>query len=263
MTTAEWRTCIEFQIAARPAQLNAMQYQGKTWKSISKPVLMLCDGGGEYVVKYFHEPRMLVNDQVVGILGAAMGAPVPEVRLVNMPAALVTSDKALAHIPPGIWHGSQYLADVSDDKEAFAHQNVAENRVRFSILAAMYGHTLAQDHQFLYKKQPPELVFSHDHGHFFPSGPNWTASGLQGAPAAVPDPEIIRRCALTQEEVHTAIAALRGVTNAIIAGAVARPLDSWGLTMDDRIALASYLEKRRDELLAQLPAPAAVAGGNP
>ena len=48
---------------------------------------------------------------------------------------------------------------------------------RCALLAVMYGWFQAGDNQLLYRKTPPELVFSVDHGHFFPGGPEWTVEG--------------------------------------------------------------------------------------
>lgn len=210
---------------------------------------MACSDGQRYVVKWFAPPRMIANDQIIGILGNAMGAPVPEVRLVDIAPELVAAVPAIKHLRAGLCHGSRFLNGVSETRENFNFMRVQENRPRFALLAVLYGLTCAADHQFLYGKQPPRLVFSHDHGHFFPKGPEWTINSLTGAPTPALDQTIMEKCDFMPKEITTALQSLENINDECIALAVATPPDDWGLTDDDRIAMAGYLETRRDELL--------------
>ncbi|MGC8541997.1 MAG: hypothetical protein ACP5QA_15410, partial [Phycisphaerae bacterium] len=160
-------------------------------------------------------------------------------------------EAAIRHIPVGVCHGSRFLKGVSENREPFRYLNVPENRIRFARLAILYGWAfVASDHQFLYRKEPPNLVFSHDHGHFFPGGPNWSVESLTKASAARPDSTILEKCDFTEAEINEALDSLRVVEASHIAHAVAQPPDTWGLSLDDRIALACYLDARREQLLA-------------
>ena len=55
---------------------------------------------------------------------------------------------------------------------------------------------------------------------------------------------------LTESEVAAAAGSLDGIQPRTIARSVAAPPEDWGVDLDDRIALAVYLETRRRQLLA-------------
>ncbi len=76
-----WKDIIADAATRRPAPVKALHYLGITYQSCSKPVLLACSDDQKYVVKWFNPPRMIANDQIIGILGNAMGAPVPEASL--------------------------------------------------------------------------------------------------------------------------------------------------------------------------------------
>jgi len=95
----------------------------------------------------------------------------------------------------------------------------------------------------------PNLVFSVDHGHFFPSGPNWTIATLNNTLQPVLNPEIRSQCSLEELEIEQALEALQGVTEEKIIEAVASPPKEWELTIEERIALVEYLITRQQQLL--------------
>ena len=72
------------------------------------------------------------------------------------------------------------------------------------ILITLYG-------TFFYKRSGPLLVFSCDHGHFFPPGPKWNAQSLAAAASAKIDGSFSANCAFIDEEIHKALRALRAV----------------------------------------------------
>ncbi len=249
----EWKSIIACAIAQRPAPIKALHYAGTTYQSCSKPVLMACSDGHHYVVKWYNPPRMIANDQIIGHLGVTMGAPTPEVALVELAPELLAAEPAIKHMRAGICHGSRFIKDVSENREHFNFLYVQENRPRFASLAVLYGLAfVAGDHQFLYHKQIPRLVYSHDHGHFFPKGPDWTIKSLSDAPLSGLDLTIVNKCSFTSDEITRAVRSLDKLDNASIAKAVAAPPDEWGLTADERAKLALYLESRRESLLASL-----------
>src|SRR5262245_44207625 len=82
--------------------------------TFSKPVVLACDDGKVYVVKglqpgrpdHHQMSRAIIADHVVGRVGYAMGAPVPEIRLIDVPAALRDAQPEMQHMVAGIAHGS-------------------------------------------------------------------------------------------------------------------------------------------------------------
>lgn len=223
----------------------------RQWDSASSPWLMKCDDGEYYVVKGRHNGRVIVNDQLVGRLGMAMGAPVGEVVVVNVPETLIDVEPALPRGMVGTAHGSRYLRGCSDDREASAAIDLDTNRARFALLAVLYGWVGANDHQVIYRNQPPRLVYSVDHGHFFPGGPDWTETDLWSASSARPDPIIMNQCHLGNQDIVLACRSLEQVSDVDIASVTAAVPDDWQFASSERFAVAEYLLRRRQELLAQ------------
>ena len=178
--------------------------------------------------------------------------PVPEVGYVDVPQALLAIEPRLAHMTAGSSHGSVWIPDCSESA-GLQYFSDSENRVRFARLAVLYGLVTASDHQFIYKKASPNLVFSVDHGNFFPNGGDWQVAHIQNAPPAAPDNNIVVGCQLTQAEIDDARSTLRGITEGQIAEAVSGPMDHWGVSIDEKIAVAIFLDMRRQELLVGLP----------
>ncbi len=251
-TPAQWRVTIIEESAMRPDPIRAHTFE-KCFVSHSQPALLICSDNRRYVVKGAQKQRVLINDQVMGLLGVAMNAPVAPVALVDVPAELIAlqSEFRASGMIAGVSHGSLYRSDVSKNREDFAHTMIPENRVGFARLAIMYGWAgVFTDHQFFYHDSDPRQVLSFDHGHFFPGGPNWTIATLRGTGRAIPDNVIVSACGTTAGEIEAAKLGLRAVSDLVIARAVAAPHDHWGILLDERVELATFLAKRRDELLA-------------
>jgi hypothetical protein len=261
----DWELLISEQITVRGMPLLQADTYVHRWGSNAKPVQLICDDGLSYIVKGGHAGRVLVNDHVVGHLAPAVGAPCGEPALIEITAALIAEEPRLqepvyagAAMQPGIWHGSRYMPGLSRDRQPVLHTTVAENRARFASLALLYGWIGSwQDHQFLYQRKPPPLVFSVDHGHFFPGGPDWQIAQLAAPPnGGGPDASLCSESKLTPLELEAAAGTYRSMdATTVIARAVAAPLDEWGITMAERVALAEYLAKRHSELLASFPKP--------
>lgn len=237
--------------APRPAPPTAQTFI-RSWPSASHPVAVGCDDGRRYVIKGRHldAGRVACNEQIVGLLGRALGAPVGEVALVDVPAELIALQPEMQHLSPGIAHGSLYLPGLSNDREPLQHFKVPENRDRFAHLAVLYGWVGASDHQFIYENAPPHRVFSVDHGHFF-NGPAWTVTSLKAMSPPRIDP-YFDLCVFSRAELQSARSALHNVVEDDIAVAVTMPPDDWGITLEERIAMAEYLADRRGTLLAAL-----------
>jgi hypothetical protein len=232
---------------AATANLPRAQTFLKAFGTFSQPVLVSCDDGRDYVVKGQQVGRAIVNDQIVAHLGAAMGAPTGEVALVEIPAELIAIEPQLRHITPGVAHGCLYIENCTE-RAAIQHVMLPENRERFAALAILYGWMDAHDHQFIYRNVAPELVYSVDHGHFFPNGPNWTPESLQTAPPPAPDATLMADCMLDHKLLHSACSRLGMIDDEHIATILAVPPMTWACPLGDRVALGAYLADRRDVL---------------
>jgi hypothetical protein len=200
------------------------------------------------MVKGQQAGRQIVNDQVVARLGVALGAPVGEPRIIEIPRELIEIEPNLAHIPAGTAHGTLFIPDCIDECELIATSE-PRNRVRLVLLATLYSWIGANDWQFLFKRTPPRLVHSVDHGHFFPNGPDWTVQDLLQAPCVHMTP-CFSNCGFTVDELAQARSALEVVSEELIIQAASGPPDEWGLTIKERITLVEYLARRKQELLS-------------
>jgi hypothetical protein len=253
----DWRTLINGATAAPPEPVQAQTFL-RRYKTASQAVELGCADGNFYVVKGLRndvqQGRMVFNDQVAARLGALLNAPVPGVALVEIRAELIAANpdkkEQMGHMLPGTAHGSLRIEDVTERINSFDHPDEADNRVRYTVLAIFFGWLVAGDPQFIFKKAPPRLVYSHDHGHFFPGGPNWTIASLQRAPAPRADIALVSRLKLLPEELARACAPLRGVLPEQIAQALAVPPVEWGVSPDESVGLGELLYSRRASLLA-------------
>lgn len=245
----QWECLIAGELARPRAILRAETYERKPWPTHAKPALFRCSDGNRYVVKGRQAGMVPGNDHLVAQLGQLIKAPVPQVRLVNVPQLLLGMQPELDYFKAGLAHGSHWH-EACTDRECILHFDVEENRQRFAALAVLFGWVrVEQDHQFVYTNNPPELVLSVDHGHCFPDGPNWTEQSLQSTPAAYPDIVIREACGLAEKEIRRAVQPLRTVTDRMIARVVAGPPENWNYPMRRRVAMARYLADRRDHLV--------------
>jgi hypothetical protein len=248
----EWRDRISAATAEAARSVSALTYRRIKFRSFSSPVVIGCDDGHNYVVKALGKRpglhRALFNDLIMGTLAGFLSAPVPAVALVNLRAELIQAEPDLDGLSSGLAYGSRYMPDASKTRQGIAFTNLPANRPRFALLALFYGLAYVQhDHQFIYQ-DVTNLVFSFDHGHFFPNGPDWTIQGLAGAPAAVPDPVICQACQFSAAELADARQRLELIGPDQIASAVAASPDTWGVSIPERVQLAMYLMKRKNEL---------------
>jgi hypothetical protein len=223
----------------------------KGWQSSAKPVLVRGIDGNEYVVKGKQAGRQIINDRVVAKLGQAMHAPVGEPYLIEISQELIEINPDFSYLATGIAHGTKFIPDCSDDRELFLHFDKSKNLERFACLAILYGWMYASDHQFIYKKQSPRLVYSVDHGNFFVGSPEWTIERLgRKVDPAKPDHLIVSSYRLNDEDLSSALNALREISEQIIVQTVRNIPQEWGITIDERLALVEYLIQRQCDLLA-------------
>ena len=248
MPRENWDELITAALGSRPPAIRAHTYR-RTFLTSSTPALLVCgDDNEEYVVKGSQVGRAIINDQIVGRLGMQLTAAVPTVALIDVPQELVNIQPELRNMSAGLAHGSRWVPDCSD-RTWIRPDGIPENRERLAVLSLLYGLACATDHQLIYKNNSTQSVYSVDHGHFFPGGPNWTIATLSAAPVIQPDQRIIKDLALTNDELRRACRTIVSLTDEIIADAIAAVPDEWTFPMADRVALAKHLEKRRNGLV--------------
>ena len=225
------------------------------WTTASDPAALRCDDGETYVVKASHPgrpevSRMMIADHVVGRLGELLEAPVPSVALVEVPAPLIAAQPEMSGWSSGVAHGSRFIENTTE-REGLSFVDAPANRERFARLAILFGWTQGSDQQFIYEKTV-HLVYSHDHGHFFPGGPQWTEASLLAAlHNAQTDQALVQGCNLNAQEIAAAVARLQATTVQQIEVVVTGVPAVWGITAGERTALREFLVQRRASLTGQ------------
>lgn len=224
--------------------------------SYSRPAAVGCSDGQRWVAKCPQTDRnisrAIFNDHVVGRLGMLIAAPVQPLALVEFPAALIAIEPQFSTFVPGVAHACLWL-DSMTDRLTLQYAHVPDNRPRVARIAVLYSWAgVWTDHQLIYTTVPPNLVYTVDHGHFFPGGPDWTRASLSAAPSPAVFDGWFTPCNLTAQELRPAWDALGTITDTDIAAAVGTPPDAWGVTVEERVEIADYLARRRADLLAAL-----------
>jgi len=245
----EWKTLLTEASKDNPEPKIATDYLEKMSEGGSKPISIKTEDDEIYIVKGRQNGRMIVNEQVVGFLGEVIGAPVPSVAIIDIPEIIIKENPTIQYMQSGLSHGSLYMEGYSGRK-VIEHTDVPENKSRFAKLAVLYSWIMASDRQIIYEEDS-KLAISVDHGHFFPGGPNWQASNLQNNHQVTLDP-FFDPCNLTSLDFEPISDILKAIQCETIAKAVARPPSIWGLSEDDRIELAIYLNERHTNLVSLL-----------
>jgi hypothetical protein len=221
----------------------------KSFQTFSRPVVLLCDDGRSYVIKGLQpSQRMghgLTTEQVIGRLGQTLGAPVPPIALVMVPQDLIDLEPQMAHLSPGIAHGSLLMPNVSE-RAGIYPPITNQDRAWYASLAVMYGWGHAGDHQLVYSLDAERRPYSVDHGHFLPGGPNWSAATLSPSIPAIPDQNFAQH--VTLDDLENPLQIARSLSEADLSGLLEFSLPHWGVPPHDLTALESFLRTRQGEL---------------
>ena len=195
-------------------------------------------------------PRVPINEQIVGRLGSYLEAAVCEVSLIRIPPELEGWDyRPGRKLVPGYAHGSRALPNAIETR-SMNHPHDDQNPTRMTSLKILADLCWAGDCQWLYAPGQENSYYSHDHGHFFPSGPNWTIDSLRAnsadQPSAYPG-------SLYVPDVVTAFAdKLDRMTALDIAGVLAGIPEDWPVTNEELEEMVLYLDRRRSRVVQRL-----------
>ena len=122
LSDEEWKSL--FESASVPDQITAQTYVRK-WDTASRPVALRCSDTQTWVCKGLlntnpNSGRSVFSDHVLGLAGRAIGAPVPPITQVDIPAALIAAEPEMVQLAPGLAHGSLLMNDCSDRMGIFA-----------------------------------------------------------------------------------------------------------------------------------------------
>lgn len=181
----------------------------------SKPLLALGADGRRYWVKPIKNPQgpmVPVNEQIVARCGELIGAPTCSVKIVEIPQALGGMISGV-RVEPGLAHGSLDVADTVNERR-LVHRSEDDNQRRHAGLFALHDWCWGSDSQWLFALSDERKTYSHDHGHFFPGGPNWP-SGLDEIRTLVDDPHCLQDDAPSADPAGLDTDALRELADAL------------------------------------------------
>jgi len=254
MNDPEWLAAVVAARALVPPPIPGRVYLGEVGVGVTGAQRIEGQDRTTYIVKFQGNPdgtRVLATEQVIAVLGQYLAAPIPPVVHMDIDSTIAAAARAKnGHAAAGIHHGSREESEVGS-REGPNYIDDVGNRERFGALLVLYSCVKADDQQFIYKKTDPHLVFSVDHARFLPGSMNWSRASLDGSGPPTVDPTLAA-IGLTSADADAPITRLDVVSADVIAGAVARIHASWGVSDDDQIALARFIERRAAETVQLL-----------
>ena len=220
----------------------------------SSPLQMRDAGGARWWVKLLNNPQgpmVLVNEQIVARCGALIGAPTCEVAIVEVPEA-VAGEVYGVRVEPGLAHGSRHVGNVLNERE-LRYRASDDNARRHVGAYAIHDWCWGRDSQWLYALGEEYKVYSHDHGYFFPNGPDWNRYLDQLAEcvdipheldAAAAGVDAIEALSMSERLAEVSIDDLAGVLSGI-------PGD-WPASDGELERLGFFLERRAPQVAGRL-----------
>ena len=225
------------------AQLMLQQSRGGT----SGAFLVRADDGNRYWCKALNNlqsPEVLANEQIVGNLGVLIGAPVCPVRPIYIPNALVGLEfkAGTGRTLEEGWSSGSLAVEPATETHDLASRNRDDNPRRQAGIYAFYDWLGGSDPQWL--TVGSELMYySHDHGHYFPGGPNWSKTSLQ-ASAGAPNRLATPPQGLDQTELDRLATAIEAVVETEVVTVLNGLPRSWPPDDDALDALIDYVLAR-------------------
>ena len=222
----------------------------------SRPLLALGADGNLYWVKLITNrqgPMVPVNEQIVGRCGALIGAATCRVELVDIPETLTGEVSGIA-VSAGLAHGS---ADVPGtvNEPSLEYRAEDDNQKRHAGLYALHDWCWGQDSQWLFALSDEYKTYSHDHGHFFPGGPNWQ-SYAERVRAQVDEPHLLQyhfeATGLDPAAVRDCADALDAVTTGDLVEILGTIPREWPVTDTELELLGFFLERRAPQVATRM-----------
>lgn len=197
-------------------------------------------------------PRVVISEFLVGRLGAVIGAPVCDVRILRIPADLVGWEpRSGLQLEEGLASGSAAIAGTLEDSQLL-YRDRDDNERRHAGILAMFDLCWGADQQWLYAARDDRKIYSHDHGGYFPdAGPNWDETALL-AHVTEAHPFPVSPSGLSASEVHRLASVLRDMGRTEIRDVLVSVPGSWPITDVQLDAIGFFVEARKDEVATRL-----------
>jgi hypothetical protein len=224
--------------------------------SAASPFLGKCSDGGTWWVKppVAGMTKALVAEWVVGRLGRAIGAPVCEVALVEIPPMLLPCEFAPGRpLVAGTGCGSRDLAGTPTEiHDALQHRADDDNSRRHAGVFAIVDWFHGDDLQWLLDTSDDWTLHSHDHGWYLPpGGSDWTPVDLRST-VGVPRQTLGDAAGLDPAELDRLATAIEAVTDDVIADVLGAVPADWAIPAAELDCLGWYLAERRSGVASRL-----------
>lgn len=196
-------------------------------------------------------PKVAISEYVVGRMGSLIGAPTCEVRLARIPDEIAGWEfRQGARLEAGYAHASRNVEDAQLLRSLDYRQR-DNNRQRHAGVIAIYDWCWGADDQWLYSQTDDLKLYSHDHGHYFPGGPDWSEATL------VPHVDEPHQPAhstddLDQNALKGFAVRLEQVDRGDLVPILSSVPSSWSVTETDLESLGYFLERRASPAAGRL-----------
>jgi hypothetical protein len=227
----------------------------KSTHGVSASFMVRADDGGDYWCKAVNNPaspRIPTNEQIAARLGAMIGVSVTTPVLVNLDGLTGWEFHPGRRVEPGWAHGGTAV-EGAFELRTLDHRGDDDNRVRHAGFYALVDWLAGGDQQWLYSAPAQNAYYSHDHGHYFPGGPDWTpaalaAMGTNACQLSIPP------SGLDRGELQRLAGAIEAVTRQEIDAVLAKIPSGWPVSDGELDRLGAFLDARRGPAAARLRA---------
>ncbi len=246
---ADWQNALAGSRAAG-GDLSLVAALKQSQAGSSGAFLASASDGNRYWVKPLNNrqtERVPISEQIVGRAGALIGAPTCEVHTVEIKQDLEGWEfRQGAKLAVGIAHGSRLVQDAAETRQ-LERRTQDENSARHVFLLALYDWCWGADPQWLMALSDDSRFYSHDHGHYFPGGPNWQEAELVRVvdePHEFPDSNHL----LSREAAGEVAAALHALTRAMLLHAIRAIPPAWPVSNSELECIGFFLERRAPQV---------------
>lgn len=215
--------------------------------------LGVASDGNRYWIKTLnngqHSQRVPLNELVVGRCAQLAALPACRVQLVRIPDELAGWEfRPGMRLEPGYASGSFEQSNVVEVR-SLNNSARDSNAFRYVGVEALWDWCWGQDQQWLESVTEDTMVFDHDHGHYFPDGPNWTIPSLDANEAT---PHAVSLAGGSAVEAGRIAAAFDAVSPDDIGRILAGVPHEWPVTDDELAHLGAFLIRRAPDAAARL-----------
>jgi hypothetical protein len=247
-TEIEWLDLIEGRQAAPEDDLSLTTFLDQHGGGGSGSFRGLGSDAKEYFVKPPNQLQggyVLASEFVVGQIGQVVGVAVCQSKLITIPADLAGHEFRPGHqLAEGIGHASASVVDAQEVRGVPTRRTDDDNARRHAGLAALFDLCWGADEQYLHAVTDDWRIYSHDHGHYLPGGPTWTADLLR-AQVATPHPLGFDVTGLSDEHLDAYATRLdTDLTTNVISAVLRRVPVAWAVPDVDLATLGWFIGER-------------------